>query len=971
MNVVEFDRLVSYFDADLTPLEAAARTAGQIVDGIEKKFKDLNLKIGGSSTGSGLDRELRKAQSDIRKFQSDREKLERDLTRTVEREARQQASVRTREQRRAANAMIAEIDRVNREEQKLANSPGMLSNWGRKVASVIGVGSAGFLAKDFITDSAQLYASLDKLTRFTATLDKNFQSSDALRKFQADIKQLSTEIPHSAENIAKASFTIKSAFQDATEPELIAYLREFGNAATASNTDIASHAVNVAALAKQYNIFGDDLRRFSALIASSFGQALASDEKVAQGFNQVLNSARSTKQPLEDMVAAMSTLQSASSNAEQNTTLLLNVYAKLTDPKYIEGIKAMGVAVFDAQGQFRPLNDIINDLAISLQGLSDEQVNEKLEWAKDLQAREGIKTLIRLIGDYNKTLAEGADQDAFKRKNELMLDSVEAKWERFSNKIANIKMGFGAGMVDFATDTDKFFKTPMPKIDAAGWADAIGKGFAIAIGRASANAEPIAAASGNDIGMAMTLGLKTGIVGGQSGVINAAIDVAYAAYRAAKSALGIQSPSKLFFAIGQDTAQGFIDGLSAMKSSVQAKMASLLDVTGIKGLSKKNDAAGIELLSSLITEISRLNITTKEQEVRLELTAGKYAKLNEKVKERILLAAQELDKHEAWETVMDRVGGLMSRFSDDISPAKTAVEELNEVLAGPETQAALSKIDQKYRTLIVTLAEAAALAKDLHDRPLGAAGEGATTRGDNLPTSGTGSDATIEDLNKRLNENISPPPPDAPWTSFWGRIKRSIMEVQGVTASWKDNLGATLSSAFLNIGDVLTGAVQSWDGTLGGFFKSVGMGFVNMAQQIIQELVRIAIYKAILQLMGSFAGSFGGGGGTVGGPDNFNLLGADAAGSGFIRGFASGGHPAVGRPAIVGEHGPELWMPREAGRIYSNSETKEMLGQKAGNTYNVTNNFIAREDNSFARKSAEQAARAFGGELARTTQRQN
>jgi methyl-accepting chemotaxis protein len=260
-----------------------------------------------------------------------------------------------------------------------------------------GITSIASALKNFGEESIRLVGTLDRLTRFTATLDRNFQSPQALKKFQDDIKDLSTQIPHSAESIAKASFTIKSAFQNMTEPELIEFLRQFGNAATASNTDIASHAQNVAALAKVYQITAEQLPKFNALIASSFGQALASDAQVAQGFNEILNSAKSVKQPLEDVIAAMSTLQSVSSNAAMNTNLLQNVFSKLTDPKYIEGFKDIGVKVFDAQGQFRALNDIVNDLARSFQGLSDQKINEKLSFLKDMQAREGFKTLVREV----------------------------------------------------------------------------------------------------------------------------------------------------------------------------------------------------------------------------------------------------------------------------------------------------------------------------------------------------------------------------------------------------------------------------------------------------------------------------------------------------------------------------------------------------------------------------------------------
>ena len=66
-------------------------------------------------------------------------------------------------------------------------------------------------------------------------------------------------------------------------------------------------------------------------------------------------------------------------------------------------------------------------------------------------------------------------------------------------------------------------------------------------------------------------------------------------------------------------------------------------------------------------------------------------------------------------------------------------------------------------------------------------------------------------------------------------------------------------------------------------------------------------------------GNFGGGSVTGG------LLGA--------IGFANGGKPPVGRPSIVGERGPELFVPNSAGNIIPNHE----LGGMGGSTNIVVN----------------------------------
>ena len=52
---------------------------------------------------------------------------------------------------------------------------------------------------------------------------------------------------------------------------------------------------------------------------------------------------------------------------------------------------------------------------------------------------------------------------------------------------------------------------------------------------------------------------------------------------------------------------------------------------------------------------------------------------------------------------------------------------------------------------------------------------------------------------------------------------------------------------------------------------------------------------------------------------------------GDIFGFANGGRPPVGQPSIVGERGPELFVPDSAGTIIPN--------EKLGGQQNVNVNF--------------------------------
>ena len=50
--------------------------------------------------------------------------------------------------------------------------------------------------------------------------------------------------------------------------------------------------------------------------------------------------------------------------------------------------------------------------------------------------------------------------------------------------------------------------------------------------------------------------------------------------------------------------------------------------------------------------------------------------------------------------------------------------------------------------------------------------------------------------------------------------------------------------------------------------------------------------------------------------------------------FADGGEPPLGQPSIVGERGPELFVPKTAGTIIPNNRLSSMMGNQPSINYN-------------------------------------
>jgi phage-related minor tail protein len=116
------------------------------------------------------------------------------------------------------------------------------------------------------------------------------------------------------------------------------------------------------------------------------------------------------------------------------------------------------------------------------------------------------------------------------------------------------------------------------------------------------------------------------------------------------------------------------------------------------------------------------------------------------------------------------------------------------------------------------------------------------------------------------------------------------------------------------------------------FVKTGKLNFKDLARSIIQDLIAIQMRAATLTFLRGMFGSFGGTG------SSYNASGGMAEhvfNPSAYTGRASGGSVTNNTPYVVGERGPEVFVPSGSGTIIPNGQLGSM-----GGTTNVTNNYI-------------------------------
>jgi hypothetical protein len=191
-------------------------------------------------------------------------------------------------------------------------------------------------------------------------------------------------------------------------------------------------------------------------------------------------------------------------------------------------------------------------------------------------------------------------------------------------------------------------------------------------------------------------------------------------------------------------------------------------------------------------------------------------------------------------------------------------------------------------------------------------------------------------------------------------LKVALAQIARDTESNAQRMANAISGAVTTLNDSIaklmtTGSLK--EANFGGAFKSIAD---NLAKQGLQRAEGVALNKLGLggagkpdgsqtkpfwvKMTGQMPGVGSGGGGsstaqsTASGIGGFlqKLFGGGGSGGSTpnpagdggneLDGFADGGYPVPGMPSIVGEKGPELFIPHSAGAIVPNSALKNGLG---------------------------------------------
>ena len=161
------------------------------------------------------------------------------------------------------------------------------------------------------------------------------------------------------------------------------------------------------------------------------------------------------------------------------------------------------------------------------------------------------------------------------------------------------------------------------------------------------------------------------------------------------------------------------------------------------------------------------------------------------------------------------------------------------------------------------------------------------------------------------------------------RVMREMQEGDSAKGFGKraEEFFAFAPTAMENGAQMFDSVLGNMTGALDNFVNTGKLSFKDLTRSIIQDMIRIQLRAQMISLFSGMFSKFSGGGFGTG-----NAFGNQDLG-GFL---AEGGSANANTAYIVGERGPELFVPRSSGTVIPNNQINNMMGA----TTNVTNNYI-------------------------------
>lgn len=361
-------------------------------------------------------------------------------------------------------AIVISIMGDDRHLQKTTKSATSTIRGMRGPALAVGAGIGAVIASS-VNLEKQFSQSMNMIAATTGAPKKE------MAKLQGLAIQLGKDTSFSANEAGEAMLELAKGGLSAADIKAGA-LKGTLQLAAAGGVDLATAAGIAANALNTFGLKGKDMAKVSAALAGGANASTASVESLGQALSQVGPGARNAGLDINDTVGALAAFDSAGIKGSDAGTSLKTMLSRLVPntEKARDAMKDLGLKFTDANGKFKPLTNIAQQLKEKMGGLSQEQRTLAMNTIFGSDATRAATVLMneggKGLGKYIKaTKDRGAAEDAANAR----MKGTAGALERLSGSWETLRLTIGlmvapavsliadkmSGLTNFLTENSK------------------------------------------------------------------------------------------------------------------------------------------------------------------------------------------------------------------------------------------------------------------------------------------------------------------------------------------------------------------------------------------------------------------------------------------------------------------------------------------------------------------------------------
>ena len=241
--------------------------------------------------------------------------------------------------------------------------------------------------------------------------------------------------------------------------------------AAAANEDLGTTSDIVTDALTAFGLKASDAGMFSDVLAAASSNANTNVSMMGETFKFAASMAGSLGYSVQDVALMTGLMANSGIKASMAGTALNSIMTRLSTNTHHarDTLEELGIKFFDAQGNARPLVDVMEELRDATANMNDEQKTSVANAIAGTNSQKGLLAILNASEtDYNK-LANAIDNaaGASERMADTQLDNLSGSITLLQSAVDGVKISFGIRLNHYVRDVADGLTAAMPDVEAA------------------------------------------------------------------------------------------------------------------------------------------------------------------------------------------------------------------------------------------------------------------------------------------------------------------------------------------------------------------------------------------------------------------------------------------------------------------------------------------------------------------------